>query len=73
MAVEIGAIQTIREEPVIFVQFGDQFEMRPVELGLRDEKHVEILSGLKPGQNYVARNSFVLKAELGKSEAKHEH
>jgi cobalt-zinc-cadmium efflux system membrane fusion protein len=73
LAVAIDAIQTIHGEPVVFVQFGDRFEIRPVELGLRDEQYVEIRRGLKPGQTYVTRNSFVLKAELGKGEAKHEH
>jgi hypothetical protein len=29
--------------------------------------------GLAPGDRYVGKNSFILKAELGKSEAGHEH
>jgi cobalt-zinc-cadmium efflux system membrane fusion protein len=39
---------------------------------VKDGEHVEILEGLKPGQQYVAVNSFILKAEIGKSEAEEE-
>jgi cobalt-zinc-cadmium efflux system membrane fusion protein len=34
---------------------------------------VEVLSGISAGERYVGKNSFILKAELGKSEAGHEH
>ena len=33
----------------------------------------EITGGLKPGERYVAKGAVVLKAELGKSEAGHDH
>ncbi len=36
-------------------------------------EHVEIVFGLMEGDRYAARNSFVVKAELGKSEAAHDH
>ncbi|MBY4665861.1 hypothetical protein K6W56_24555, partial [Burkholderia contaminans] len=36
------------------------------------ERATEVLKGLKPGQEYAASNSFVLKAELGKGSAEHE-
>jgi cobalt-zinc-cadmium efflux system membrane fusion protein len=34
---------------------------------------VPVLNGLKDGERIVVRGSFLLKAELGKSEAAHEH
>ncbi|WP_437937484.1 efflux RND transporter periplasmic adaptor subunit [Sorangium sp. So ce341] len=34
---------------------------------------VEILAGVAAGERYVGKNSFILKAELGKSEAGHQH
>ena len=34
---------------------------------------VEVVFGLDPGERYAAANTFVLKAELGKSEAEHSH
>jgi len=73
VAVPVDALQTYRDWSVVFVQYGDLFEVRPLELGRNDGKWVEVLHGLLPGEKYVARNSFILKAELGKAGATHEH
>ena len=63
VAVPVDALQTYRDWSVVFVQYGDLFEVRPLELGRNDGKWVEVLHGLLPGERYVARNSFILKAE----------
>ena len=47
-------------------------EARPVELGDVDPKFVEIRAGLSAGERYVAENSFVVKAEMGKGDAGHD-
>ena len=73
VAVRNGAIQTVENKTVVFVEEGEAFEAREVELGVKDNERVEITSGLLPGDRYVAENSFILKAELGKGEAEHEH
>ncbi|TFH28902.1 MAG: hypothetical protein E4H00_07960 [Myxococcales bacterium] len=73
IAVKVTALQTIRDWTVVFAQFGDLFELRPIEIGRRDDEMVEVLSGLHAGQRYVSDNSFILKAELGKSAASHDH
>ena len=73
VAVSVEAIQTFRDWSVVFVQYGDLFEVRPLELGRNDGKWIEVLHGLLPGERYVARNSFILKADLGKAGATHEH
>lgn len=73
VAVPRDAIQRLRQSNVVFVQSGDVFEATPVELGDEDEEWVEIRSGLKTGQRYVNKNSYFIKAELGKSSASHEH
>ncbi|MEK6590329.1 MAG: efflux RND transporter periplasmic adaptor subunit [Nitrospinota bacterium] len=73
VAVTADAIQTIRDWNVVFVQYGNQFEVRPLELGRSDGKWVEVVSGLSAGEKYAARNSFVLKADLGKAGAAHDH
>ena len=73
LAVKASAIQTFRDWKVVFIRVGDFFEVRPVELGRRDGEWVEVLSGLAAGQRYAAENSFVLKAELGKGGASHDH
>ncbi|TAK00185.1 MAG: HlyD family efflux transporter periplasmic adaptor subunit [Candidatus Manganitrophaceae bacterium] len=73
VAVSADALQTFRDWDVVFVQYGNQFEARPLELGRSDGKWVEVVSGLAPGEKYATRNSFVLKADLGKSGATHDH
>ncbi len=68
-----SAIQTIEGKPQIFVQKGDHLKATPVALGRSDLQFTEILSGVTSGEKYASGNTFVLKAELGKSEAEHEH
>ncbi|KXJ40679.1 MAG: hypothetical protein AXA67_08650, partial [Methylothermaceae bacteria B42] len=53
---------------VVFVQEDDRFEPRPVQVGRRGLRRVEIVAGLRPGEVYVRRGAFLLKAELGKGE-----
>ncbi|WP_439925379.1 divalent metal ion exporter adaptor subunit IhpB [Nitrobacter sp. JJSN] len=73
VAVRVGAIQTLENKTVVFVrEGGDKIEARPVELGESDAKFVEIRAGLSAGEPYVAENSFVVKAEMGKGEAAHD-
>lgn len=73
LAVSVEAIQSLQYGDVVFGRYGDAFEARPVALGRRDSKHVEVLSGLNEGEQYAAGNSFVVKAELGKAGASHDH
>lgn len=73
LAVPTRAIQTIRDWSVVFVKYGDFFEARPLELGKSDSKWTEVLQGLKKGEYFVDQNSFILKAEIEKSSATHDH
>jgi membrane fusion protein, heavy metal efflux system len=68
IAVRPSAIQTLNEKTVVFVPEGNAFEAREVKLGARDNNLVQVLSGLNAGDRYVSLNSFLLKAELGKSQ-----
>jgi cobalt-zinc-cadmium efflux system membrane fusion protein len=68
IAVRPAAIQTLNEKTAIFVMEGKAFEAREVKLGARDDSNVQVLSGLNAGDRYVAANSFLLKAELGKGQ-----
>jgi cobalt-zinc-cadmium efflux system membrane fusion protein len=73
VAVRSAAIQTLENKTVVFVREGaDKLEARPVELGDSDPKFVEIKAGLNAGERYIAENSFVVKAEMGKGEAEHD-
>ena len=73
VAVRVGAIQMLESKTVVFVrEDDDKIEARPVELGDSDSKFVEIRAGLSVGERYVAENSFVVKAEMGKGDADHD-
>lgn len=66
------AIQSVNEVSSVFIKVGDQFEVRPVELGRTNGKFTEVIKGLQAGETYVSKNSFLMKAELGKSSASHD-
>ncbi len=73
LAVKASALQTFREREVVFMQDGNVFEIAILEVGRRDAAWAEVVSGLNLGQKYVADNSFVIKADIGKSGATHDH
>lgn len=73
VAVPAAALQELEGRTVVFVREGEAFEARPVETGRRDGRRVAIVRGLAAGERYAAANSFIVKAELGKGEAGHEH
>lgn len=73
VVVPSDALVSLNGEAAVFVHERGSFEPRFVVPSKADSKNVEIIEGLRPGDQYVARGAFILKAELGKSEAKHEH
>jgi len=60
------AIQTLENQPVIFIQTEEGFKPQPVTLGRMNDKYTEIIAGLTPGQRYVSLGGFTIKAELQK-------
>ncbi|MEO6280622.1 efflux RND transporter periplasmic adaptor subunit [Roseateles sp.] len=73
VAVAADAVQMLDDARVVFVREGQQFDARRVETGRSDGAHVEVLKGLKAGERYAARNSFLVKADIGKAAAEHAH
>lgn len=73
LAVRNEAIQTADDSPVVFVRHEEGFVVRPVHVGRRDSEFSEILNGLKAGEVYASKNSFILKSELEKEGAEHGH
>ena len=73
LVVPISALQSFRAWDVVFIRVGDTYEVRPVELGKRDALQVEILSGLKAGDAVVIEQSYLIKADIEKSGASHDH
>lgn len=63
-----AALQTIGGESAVFVRTSDGFQKRAVKTGRSDEESVEITSGLSAGEEIAVKNTFLLKAELGRGE-----
>jgi membrane fusion protein, heavy metal efflux system len=68
LVVPSSAIQRIGGEKVVFVRTAEGFEKRVVILGRSDDRFTEIATGLQPGENIAAANTFPLKAEFLKGQ-----
>jgi cobalt-zinc-cadmium efflux system membrane fusion protein len=76
LAVPDEAVQTVEGGPAVFVPVeGEEntFAKRSVTVGKAIGGWVPVTSGLKEGERIVTTGTFILKAELGKSGAAHEH
>lgn len=73
LVVEARAIQQVEGRPVVFVRESNRFEAHVLTVGRSDGRVTEVLSGLVLGAEYVTANSYLLKAELEKSSAEHDH
>lgn len=73
LAVRKSGIQSFRDFQVVYARINDTYEVRMLELGREDHDWVEVLGGLKPGAEYVTENSYLIKADIEKSGASHDH
>lgn len=73
LAVKTAGLQAFRDFTVVFAKVGTSYEVRMLELGTKGPEWTEVISGIKPGQTYVAKGSYVIKADIEKSGASHDH
>jgi cobalt-zinc-cadmium efflux system membrane fusion protein len=73
LAVRTEAIQPFRDFQVVFANYGEDYEVRMLQLGRRGPEYTEVLSGIEPGTPYVAKGSFLVRADSEKSGASHDH
>ena len=73
LAVRQSAIQRFRDFQVVFARFDDTYEVRMLELGRSNNEWVEVLGGIDAGTQYVTTNSYLIKADIEKSGASHDH
>jgi cobalt-zinc-cadmium efflux system membrane fusion protein len=73
LVVPVSALQSFRDWTVVFIRVGDTYEVRPVELGKRDATQAQVLAGLNPGDQVVVEQSYLVKADIEKSGASHDH
>lgn len=73
LAVKRSGLQAFRDFTVVYAQIGEEYEVRMLDLGLQAGEWAEVLGGLEPGTRYVSENSYVIKADIEKSGAAHDH
>lgn len=73
LAVRTSGLQPFRDFTVVYAQVGETYEVRMLELGERDSDYAEVLGGIDPGVTYVSEQSFLIRADIEKSGASHDH
>jgi cobalt-zinc-cadmium efflux system membrane fusion protein len=73
LLVDNRAIQNFRDWQVVFIKIGDNYEIRPLTPGRTDGRFTEVLAGIDAGDEYVVINSYLLKADIEKAGASHDH
>ncbi len=73
MAVRTEALQPFRDFTVVFANYGEDYEVRMLTLGRRSPEWTEVLSGIAPGTPYAAKGSFLIRSDIEKSGASHDH
>jgi cobalt-zinc-cadmium efflux system membrane fusion protein len=73
LAVRTKAIQPFRDFEVVYAKVGDTYEVRMLEIGRRTPEWTEVLGGLEPGTEYVVDAAFLIRADIDKSGASHDH
>ncbi|MEK7264869.1 MAG: efflux RND transporter periplasmic adaptor subunit, partial [Pseudomonadota bacterium] len=73
LAVKTEALQRFRDFTVVFARVGDTYEVRMLELGRQTPEWTEVLGGVDPGVEYVAKNAFLIRQDVEKSGASHDH
>ena len=67
------ALQPFRDFTVVYAKVGDTYEVRMLDLGRRTEEWTEVLGGIEPGATYVVDGAFLIRADIDKSGASHDH
>ncbi|BFM07301.1 hypothetical protein GCM10025791_23310 [Halioxenophilus aromaticivorans] len=73
LAVVKDAVQTLGGRQGVFVKAGDEYRFTPLVLGKSDDHFYEVIDGLEANSQYVSENSYLVKADIEKSEAEHDH
>ena len=73
LVVPISALQEFEGDTVVFTREGNVYRPRPVKVGERDGRNAEILEGVDANEEIVVEQSYLIKADLEKGSAAHEH
>ena len=73
LAVRTRALQRFRDFTVVYARVDDTYEVRMLELGRQSPEWTEVLGGIAPGEVYVSDNAFLIRADVEKTGASHDH
>lgn len=73
LAVKRVGLQSFRDFTVVYAKVGEQYEVRMLDLGREAGEWVEVLGGIDSSTQYVTNNSYIIKADIEKSGASHDH
>ncbi len=59
-----NTVQSLEGRKCVFIKDDHGFEPSFIEIGLENTTHVEVLSGLTAGQEYVTKGAFALKSKI---------
>ncbi len=73
LAVKTEALQRFRDFTVVYARVGETYEVRMLDLGRRTPEWTEVLGGVDAGVDYVTKNAFLIRQDVEKSGASHDH
>lgn len=73
LAVRTDALQRFRDFTVVFANYGEDYEVRMLQIGRQTPEWTEIKSGIALGTPYAAKGAFLIRADIEKSGASHDH
>ncbi len=73
LAVRTEALQRFRDFTVVFANYGEDYEVRMLQIGRQTPEWTEVKSGIAPGTPYAAKGAFLIRADIEKSGASHDH
>jgi HlyD family secretion protein len=62
--VKLEKVQDEKPQPIVFIRQGDSVVTRNVQTGIRDDRYIEIASGLKPGEMVVSGSYKAISKDL---------
>ncbi|POP52579.1 acetyl-CoA carboxylase biotin carboxyl carrier protein subunit [Zhongshania marina] len=73
LALRKSALQSLDDKLGVFVKEAEVYRFIPIETGRSDADFIEVISGISADTEYVVTNSYLLKADIEKSESSHDH
>ncbi len=57
----------------MYAKVGEEYEVRMLTLGREAGEWIEVLGGIDLDTEYVTKNSYIIKADIEKAGAGHDH